>query len=205
MRRNSNISSESRQGGNGGNIRMDSRFLIATKENNDITANAINGRGGNVNINAQGVFGIQFRPLRNDNTSDITASSEFGQTGNVKIDSLGLDPGRDSTELPKTTTDASKQISQACGASTRQNKLTVTGRGGLPPTAYDPLTSDVVWQDARAASSQPTASRIPAAPLKLVPPAVGWVIGAQGKVTLIAAGNDAQPTGIKVVCPNVSK
>ncbi len=203
MRRNSNISSESKQGGNGGNIRMDSRFLIATTENNDITANAIKGRGGNVNINAQGVFGIQFRPLRNNNTSDITASSEFGQTGNVKIDTLGLDPGRDSTELPNTTTDASTQISQACGASTRQNKLTVTGRGGLPPTAYDPLTSDVVWQDARAASSQPTATRTPVAPLKLVSPAVGWVIGAQGKVTLIAAGDEALPTGIKVVCPNV--
>ncbi len=203
MRRGSQISTDSRQGGDGGNIVINSPFLLATKENNDITANAIKGQGGNVNIDAQGVFGIQFRPRRNDSTSDITASSDFGRTGNVKIDSLGLDPGRDSTELPNTTTDATNQISQVCSAENRQNKLTVTGRGGLPPTANDPLTSDVVWQDARAVSSQPAVSRIPLAPLKLARPAVGWVIGNNGKVTLIAASDQVQP-GSRVICPKVT-
>jgi filamentous hemagglutinin family protein len=203
MRQNSSISTNSRQGGDGGNIAINSKFLIATKENNDITANAIKGRGGNVQIDAQGVFGIQFRPRINNSTSDITASSDFGRTGNVEIDSLGLDPGRDSTELPNTTTDASKQISQVCSNENRQNKLTVTGRGGLPPTAYDPLTSDVVWQDARAVSSQPAVSMTPVAPLKLIRPAVGWVIGNNGKVTLIAAKEEVQ-SGSKVVCPKVT-
>ncbi len=197
MRRNSRIFTNSQGNGNGGNITINTKFLIAIPtENNDITASAIKGQGGNVTIDAQGVFGIQFRPLRTPN-SDIIVSSEFGQSGNVNIDTPGADPGRDSTELPNTTTDASTQISQACSASTRDNKLILAGRGGLPPNAYDPLTSDVVWQDARATSSQPAASNAPTN--QLTPPAVGMVFDGKGKVTLIAAGIQAQP-GTKAVC-----
>jgi large exoprotein involved in heme utilization and adhesion len=202
MRRNSSIATNSQGGGNGGNITINSKFLIATPtENNDITASAIKGRGGNVNINAQGLFGIKLRPLRTPN-SDIIVSSDFGQSGNANINTPGADPGRDSTELSNTTTDASNQISQVCSADNRQNKLTVAGRGGLPPNANDPLTSDVVWQDARATSSQPAVSSTPT-PAKFAPPAVGWVFDGKGKVTLIAAATQGQPTGTQVVCPNV--
>jgi large exoprotein involved in heme utilization and adhesion len=200
MRHNSNIGTNSRGDGNGGNINIDTQFLItASKENNDITASAIKGRGGNVNINAKGIFGIETRPLRTD-SSDIIVSSQFGQSGAVNLDTLDRDPGRESIELPTVTTDASTQISQVCSASNRQNKLTVAGRGGLPPNATDPLTADVVWQDARATSNQPVASRVPTA-TKLIPPAVGWVLDDKGKVTLIAARTEGQPTGTSVVCP----
>ena len=192
-------------GGNGGNITINSPLIVALPNvdfGNDITANAFTGTGGNVSITSQGLFGIQFRPKGSRLTNDITASSTFGQSGSVQISTPGTDPGRDSTELPNTTTDASNQISQACSANNRQNKLTVTGRGGLPPNANDPLTSDVVWQDARAASSQPAASNTTINPVKLAPPAVGWVFNGKGKVTLIEAGSPGQPTtGTSVVCP----
>jgi filamentous hemagglutinin family protein len=201
MRRNSGIVTNSQGRGNGGNITINSKFTIATPtENNDITASAIQGRGGNVNINAQGVFGIRFSPLRTPN-SDIIVSSEFGQSGTANIDTPGTDPGRDSTELPNTTTDASNQISQVCSADNRQNKLTVTGRGGLPPVAIDPLTSDVVWQDTRANTKQPAVSST--SPAKLTPPAVGWVFDGHRKVTLIAASTQGQPTGTQVICPSL--
>jgi filamentous hemagglutinin family protein len=208
LRRGSKIATDAggtaQQGGNGGNITINSKLIVAIPtENSDITANAVKGRGGNVNIDAQGLFGIQFRPQTTRN-SDITASSDFGQNGNVNISTPGTDPGKDSTELPNVTTDASKQISQVCSTNNRQNKLTVTGRGGLPPNANDPLTSDVVWQDARAASSQPVVSSAPT-PVKLAPPAVGWVFDGKGKVTLIAAGTQGQPTGTQVVCPKEVK
>jgi large exoprotein involved in heme utilization and adhesion len=151
------------------------------------------------------LFGIQYRRVGLDGTNNITASSTFGQSGNVNVSTPGTDPGKDSTELPKVTTDASNQISQVCSASNRQNKLTVTGRGGLPPNANDPLTSDVVWQDARAASVQPVASSSMTNPVKIAPPAVGWVFDGKGKVTLVAAGTQGQPTGTNVICPNVDK
>jgi filamentous hemagglutinin family protein len=205
LRRGGNISTNvggtAQQGGSGGNININSDLIVAIpKENSDISANAVKGRGGNVKIDSQGLFGIQFRPQATAN-SDITASSEFGQNGNVNIDTPGTDPGRDSTELPNATTDASNQISQVCSANNRQNKLTVTGRGGLPPNANDPLTSDVVWQDARAASSQPAVSSAPNNSATLPPPAVGWVFDGKGKVTLVAAVTPGQPTGTRVACP----
>jgi large exoprotein involved in heme utilization and adhesion len=205
MRRNSSIVTNSEGAGNGGNIAIDSKFILATRDNNDITANAIKGQGGNVQINAQGVFGIQFRAQRNPNTSDITASSDFGQSGNVQINTPGVDPAKDKGELAAVPNDASSQISQVCSASNRQNKLTVTGRGGLPPNANDPLIGDVVWQDARAIEDQPTLNSGKNQPLSLTPPAIGWVFDAQGKVTLIAASGPGQPTKTTVTCPNVSK
>jgi filamentous hemagglutinin family protein len=193
-------------GGNGGNITINSPLIVALPAGNfgnDITANAFTGKGGNVSITSQGLFGIQYRPIGSRSTNDITASSDFGLSGNVQITTPGADPGRDSTELPNATTDASNQISQVCGANTRQNKLTVTGRGGLPPNANDPLTSDVVWQDPRVASSQPAVSNATNNSATLPPPAVGWVFDGNGKVTLVAAGTPGQPTGTRVVCPNV--
>ena len=65
-------------GGDGGNIDIDSDFIVAVpEENSDITANAFQGKGGRVQITAQGIFGTQFRK---DETaqSDTTASSRFG-------------------------------------------------------------------------------------------------------------------------------
>jgi filamentous hemagglutinin family protein len=206
LRNNSRILTDSGStgvGGNGGNITINSPLIIAPPGNNDITANAVQGNGGKVKINSQGLFGIQFRAKGQDSptTNDITASSTFGRDGAVNISTPGTDPGKDSTELPKVPNDASNQISQVCGANSRQNKLTVTGRGGLPPTANDPLTSDVIWQDARAASPQPVASSAKTNLAKLAAPAVGWVFDGKGKVTLVAAGTQEQPTGTSVVCP----
>jgi filamentous hemagglutinin family protein len=210
LRNSSSIKTDSAstdKNGNGGNIAINSPLIIATPSNNDITANANFGNGGRVNITSQGLFGIGFRAKGQESniTNDITASSTFGQSGTVNIDTPGTDPGRDSTELPNAPNDASNQISQICSSETRQNKLTVTGRGGLPPNANEPLNSDVVWQDARAAKSQPAASNATTNPLNLPLPAVGWKFDGNGKVMLIAAGAEGQPTGTKIACPTAAR
>jgi filamentous hemagglutinin family protein len=200
----STTSDSTGKNGDGGNITINSPLIIAAPGTSNISANAFAGNGGKVNITSQGLFGIQYRPIGLDTANNITASSTFGQSGAVSITTPGADPGKDSTELPNVTTDASNQISQACSASNRQNKLTVTGRGGLPPNANDPLTSDVVWQDARAASSQPVAVET-TNPARLTPPAVNWVFDGKGKVTLVAASTQGQPTGTSVICPTATK
>jgi filamentous hemagglutinin family protein len=206
LRNGSNISTNSTSdlnNGNGGNITIDSPFVIATQGNNDISANASAGSGGKVNITSQRLFGIQFRPKGQDSplTSDITASSTFGQNGTVKINTPGIDPGKDANQLPTVPTDASNQISQTCSPSNRDSKFAVTGRGGLPKNAYDLLSSDVLWQDPRGAVTQPIANATQPNH-KLSPPAIGWVFDGKGKVTLIAAESPGQPTGTRVVCPN---
>jgi filamentous hemagglutinin family protein len=202
-----NAEGTAQEGGNGGNININSNLIVALpKENSDISANAVKGKGGNVKIDSQGLFGIQFRAQPSDG-SDITASSTFGQSGIVSIDTPGTDPGRDKGELSTAPNDASKQISQACSASQRDNKFYIIGRGGHPANAEDPLTSDVVWLDPRAAKTQPVTSNVgDRTTRKLAPPAVGWVFDGKGKVTLVAAQTEGEPTtGTRVVCPTEGK
>ncbi|WP_310424003.1 S-layer family protein [Chamaesiphon sp. VAR_48_metabat_135_sub] len=185
----------------GGNITIGSPLIVALPGNNDITANAYNGTGGKVNITSQGLFGIQYRPKGQDSpfTNDITASSTFGQSGTVNINTPGTDPGKDIGELVAAPNDASNQISQACGASQRDNKLYITGRGGLPPNASEPLESEALWEDARAVQAKLITTNTPQ---RYAPPAIGWVLEQNGRVRLIAAQTGVGATGTRVICPN---
>ncbi len=196
-----NASSTIQADGNAGNIDIKTILLIALlNEDSDITANATKGAGGKINITAQGIFGIEFSKIPRIGISDITAFSGAGQTGTVNINTPGIDPGKNTTELPAVPTDPSTQISQVCGASNRQNKLTVTGRGGLPPVANDPLISDEIWQDNRAINATSSAKNV-TTPVKLAPPAIGLVYDGKGRVTLVAAGAPQQPIGTSTACP----
>ncbi len=204
LRRGSQISTNAlgttSQGSDGGNININSKLIVAIpRENSDITANAVGGRGGNVNINSQGLFGIQLRPQLTDG-SDITASSEFGQTGNININTPGIDPGKDTGELPTAPTDASNQISQACSTNQPDNKFFITGRGGHPPNTEDAFTSDVIWLDTRAAQARPEANNTKIASPSPTP-AVGWKFDGHGKVTLLAASTEGETKRNKIVCP----
>ena len=131
-------------GGDGGNIGIDSDFIIAfPSENSDITANAFTGSGGRVQITANGIFGIeprvQLTPL-----SDITASSTFGLTGIVEINTPDLDPNRGLTKLPEEATEV--EVAEGCQAGDGQEAVAFfnLGRGGIPPSPYDPLRSETI-------------------------------------------------------------
>ncbi|MHC5733201.1 MAG: hypothetical protein ACYTXY_56080, partial [Nostoc sp.] len=64
---------------------INSKFIVAIpEENSDISANAYTGTGGKVQINSQGIFGIQSRRKLTEK-SDITASSALGISGVIKI------------------------------------------------------------------------------------------------------------------------
>ena len=205
LRNDSKISTDSAsldKKSSGGNITISSPLIVALPGNSDITANAYNGTGGKIDIASQGLFGIQYRPKGQDSpvTNDITASSTFGQSGIVNINAPGTDPAKDNGELPEAPNDASNQISQACGASQRDNKFYITGRGGLPPNAIEPQESEALWSDARAVKTTPatTTTLTP----KYASPAIGWVFDKNGRVRLIAAQTGVGATGTRVVCPN---
>jgi filamentous hemagglutinin family protein len=206
LRRQSRISTNAistpQADGNGGNIDIKTILLVALlNEDSNITANATKGAGGKINIEAQGVFGIEFSEGLRTGISDITATSETpGRTGTVNVNTPGIDPGKNTTELPTVPTDPTTQISQVCGASNRQNKLTVTGRGGLPPVANDPLIGDEIWQDDRATKSTSSAQNV-TTPIKLTPPAIGLIYDGKGRVTLVAAGAQQQQIGTSTACP----
>jgi large exoprotein involved in heme utilization and adhesion len=133
-------------GGNGGNININAGFIVGVKgENSDIFANAFTGNGGNINIRTNGIYGLEFRSQLTP-FSDITASSLFGLQGNVLVTTPALDPSRGLNTLPVNLADPSRQISQSCGVggklSDRDNSFTILGRGGLPKSPSDELSSN---------------------------------------------------------------
>ena len=91
------IRATSLSAGDGGNVVIKSLFIIG-RENSDIVANAVDGRGGNISIETQGIFGLRDRPQLT-NQSDITASSELGVDGTVEIANTGLDINSGLVEL----------------------------------------------------------------------------------------------------------
>jgi large exoprotein involved in heme utilization and adhesion len=190
------------QGGDGGNINIDTQFLVAIpSEDSDISADAYTGKGGNVQITAQDIFGTESRP-KDTSQSDITASSKFGLDGVVKINTPGIDPSRGLVALPAELVDASRLIAQNCssGGSQVASRFTVTGRGGLPDNPSETISSNAVWTDLRpnlnltaTSSSSAIATRgshPTAAPLV---EAQGWVINDKGEIVLTASAPRVTP------------
>jgi filamentous hemagglutinin family protein len=200
LRRNSVISGVSGKAGSNasdGNINIDTKFLVAVhSENSDIIATGFGqAADSNINVKTLGIFGTEFRQQQTQE-SDIVASGGFGYSGTVIINSsLGL------VELPTLLADASNIIDTSCAAFANGNssQFTITGRGGLPPNPYEPLSTDVVWSDTRtsAITTQQQARKTPAAkpPSKAetveIVPASGWVFNGKGQVTLISHASNA--------------
>lgn len=171
-------------GGDGGDVNIDARegFVVAVPtENSDIVADAFEGRGGNIEIRAQGIFGIEPRD-RPTPLSDIRASSELGIDGTIQVDTLELDPDRGLTALPSGLLDTAQMLAQGCepgGADTAsQGSFFTSGRGGIVPLATDVLGSDDVVDDLRLPD--------PGANAASITEAQGWTVNHGGEVVLTA-------------------
>jgi filamentous hemagglutinin family protein len=212
LRRGSSISTNAR-GNNitGGNITIDTDNLVAIpKEDSDISANAQNSFGGRVIVNAQGIFGTEFRP-RDTPLSDITASSALGPqfNGIVQLNTPGIDPSRGLANLPTELVDASNQIAQTCGAGRGEagkNEFIVTGRRGMPPNPYEPLSNEQALEDIHPPSefssrrnSNPDAAKavtsqsVTSNPKPPIVEAQGWEMNDKGQVVLTATASTATP------------
>ncbi|GAB1539269.1 hypothetical protein NUACC21_19350 [Scytonema sp. NUACC21] len=198
LRRGSIISTTAgtaQQPGDGGNITINTPngFIVAVpSEDSNISANAFTGKGGRVDITAQGIFGIQSRPSLTS-LSDITASSEFGIDGTVELNTPDVNLSSGLVNLPAVPVDT--QVAQACtaGSSIAKSKFTIAGRGGLPPNPGEALNTDAVQVDLVtlnpevAQSSTPAVSTNPTSPTPArIVEATGWVIDADGNVVFTA-------------------
>ena len=233
LRRGSKISTTAgtaQQLGDGGNITINAPngFIVATPtENNYITANAFSGSGGRVQINATGIYGLKVFNrddlVKKFGTSDLT-QLEFQQlpssitaisqtnpnlNGQVNLNTPDVDPSRGLSQLPTNLVDASQRlIASGCpaGDGITGNSFTITGRGGLPPSPDDLLTSDVVWSDTRlpVTTTQQHQRKIHAAKPKPKPiaimPATGWVFNDKGEVTLISSAKVATSSNTPTSC-----
>jgi filamentous hemagglutinin family protein len=141
LRRGSSISTTAgtaQAGGDGGNITFNGNFIVAIpNENSNINANAFTGKGGRVEITAQGIFGIQSRPQETP-LSDITASSEFGISGTITLNTPDVNPSQGIVTLPTGLVDTNALIANSCIArSSRQGSFTIAGSGGLAASPDD--------------------------------------------------------------------
>ncbi|EDX83095.1 filamentous haemagglutinin family N-terminal domain protein [Synechococcus sp. PCC 7335] len=135
--------------GNGGNIIFSDGFILAVPaENSDISANAFEGRGGNIAITSRGLFGIEFRDRLTSN-SDITASSDVGIDGEVDIKLINppLEPTQ--VELPEQPTATDQVVVRCTAPENESNTLVVTGRGGLPTDPRQLIQGETVLEDLR--------------------------------------------------------
>ena len=194
------ISAEAFEDADGGNILINTPFLIvepATGPNgNDIIANAQRGSGGNILINSYGVFGTAERiAISGNQTNDIDASSQFGSPGQVQLNST-IDPNRGVIQLSEEVVDPNKLVAQNPCKQGRGSQFTRTGRGGLPPNPTDDLSSEatqvglvepVPFTEATQLSEKTEDSQ----PIKTkkkqeIIPAQGWVFNEKGEVVLTA-------------------
>ncbi|MDY6939596.1 MAG: filamentous hemagglutinin N-terminal domain-containing protein [Cyanobacteriota bacterium] len=178
----------------GGNIDIDTTFLVAL-ENSDITANAQQSFGGQVVVSAEGIFGTEFRD-RLTPESDITATSELGAqfSGTVTILTPDVDATSGLVRLDSETTDPADRVVSGCAAA-EGSSFTVTGRGGLPEDPTATIRGQTFWEDLRTVApelppetsdrrSNPISNGL-AAESKIVE-ATGWIVRDDGKVELVA-------------------
>lgn len=129
--------------GNGGNIQIESRFIVAPPlQNSNITANAEQGKGGEVNIVTRGLFGIEANSENIDLVNNITASSAQGPQGTVRINIPNVTPNI--TPLNLSTQPLSFNFVRLCESNNKIQsvQLYYIGRGGEMPTPDTFLVQD---------------------------------------------------------------
>ena len=186
LRDHSLLNAEAGGTGTGGNITLNTPFVIGFG-NSDIIANAFQGRGGTIQITTDGIFGLKFRnQLTPDN--DITASSQFGLNGTVQINLLSIDPTSSLAALRANLIAPNQQITQGCAAN-QGSSFVISGRGGMQENPNYQVISYAPWADLRPFNlNRPIAAHQPAV---LMPPAPlteanGWRRHANGAMELFA-------------------
>ncbi|MBD2410034.1 hypothetical protein FACHB389_07645 [Nostoc calcicola FACHB-389] len=196
MRRNSQISATAGGTGNGGNINIagfSPANFVTLLEGSKITADAVQGIGGNISINTRGFFVCP--------TCQITASSQLGIAGEISIITPEAENNFEIIDVPQEVAKPEQVVAQACRgtASQKRSEFTITGRGGLPPRPSEQLSSGALISfepvDASAATEVNNTSQLP-------PPARGWYVNAQGVLVLASEAPNATPYGSGLTSSN---
>ena len=201
LRNESLISATAFEEANGGNITLNTRFVIALPpegpEGSDIIANAFFGDGGRVNVTAQYLFDIDFRDRRTP-LNDITASSEFGEQGVVTIETPGIDPNAGLVQLPPPA--SPPEFVNFCQGRSDQtpSHFIISGRGGVPPTISQVTGTYNVWEDLRplTPSSDNSPAKIEPVTQRSSTPIIeaqGWIKLPDGTIVLTAQAPNVTP------------
>jgi filamentous hemagglutinin family protein len=192
--------------GDGGNIILDTEFLVGS-ENSDITANSFEGFGGFIQLNSEGVFGLQAREQLTPK-NDITAFSQrnpdlggFIEINSPEVDTSGI------ISLPENVVDVTALVGQDPCTAGKRSEFLITGRGGLPPNPSDPLSAEldtVEWVNPDPLTEGGLQSRHHSAALPPISPTVsprasflveatGWRVSADGSIDLVSRASRVTP------------
>jgi filamentous hemagglutinin family protein len=243
LRDNSRITTDS-GAGEGGNITLNSDILVG-QNNSDITANAKSATGGRVNVNVPNILGfaaasreqvegrlgisdaqfaaLQVTPTSLLNSSDIAAISQSSGPalqGTVTFSASGVNPAQGLVELPQNVVNPAALIAANPCTKGTESAFTVTGRGGVPPSPDDTLSSarsPWTWVEEAGSSATDNVRDVTDVsdrgkkeegeiPVREVVAARGWVVNARGEVTLVAynpgnAADDRNPRASSVCVP----
>jgi filamentous hemagglutinin family protein len=194
LENNSLISAQAFTNATGGNITVDVRdgFIVAMpNQNSDIIAIASQGRGGNIAITTQGIFGIDpQRAIPRNQTNDIDASSQFSQPGTVTITRPDVDPTQGLTELPSEP--RAPQPLASCQASGGEgDRFITTGSGGLPIQPDEPLSQLESLDDLQLPDAWRRVEQREQLHSSTITEAEDWIVNSEGKVELVAERRSA--------------
>ncbi|MEB3295439.1 MAG: filamentous hemagglutinin N-terminal domain-containing protein [Synechococcales bacterium] len=193
LRSRSQITARAFEQGIGGEIKLNTGLLLTVpRENNDIIANALAGKGGTILINSQGIFGIEPRSLLT-HFSDISASAEWagGVDGQVEINQLSPLPEQVVRELPANFIQPATQVAQVCSPKMRRNSLVITGRGGLPPSPGEMV--NLLLTELNDRNSPSSIAAIESPRTEQVIEATSWQRQPDGTVKLVNQERDPRP------------
>jgi large exoprotein involved in heme utilization and adhesion len=130
----------------------------------------------------------------------------------VEINTPDVDPSSGLVNLP--TAPIETEVVQACQPSENQaqSEFVLTGRGGLPPSPSEALSSDAVEVDLvtlNPSGENRSSSAVSTNPTRPIPAplveAQGWVINMKGEVVLAAKvpkGMPYSPWKTSIACPS---
>ena len=185
----SRITAEASGAAKGGNIEIATNFLLGSG-NSDIIANAFEGEGGFIKIDAEGIFGLETRNQLTE-FNDITAFSQQNPQLDGTVEIITPDDNQN-LELPQLPSiPVSTQVVQACEPAGSQgaNEFVVTGRNGLPNSPGANLNGGFVLEDWRVREDSSAAVDRNTSPsissTKQIVEADSWMVNDRGKVTLV--------------------
>ncbi len=209
LRNSSQITTNALDQATGGDITISSE-AIALLDGSNITANAVEGQGGNISLTTQGIF--------QEPDTSITAASDLGIDGTITVNSPDVDPASGLFELPDIPIDAANIFAQdLCKFEDEKiakgSSFILSGRGGLIPTSeqsLDNLNNVVSWanrddiqvsQNGLVGVSQRPKNNQEIDNSK-IQQSQGWLIGKDGQVWLVADAPEATPQNLGIIHPS---
>ncbi len=186
LRDRSKIITDATQNATGGNIFIDLANNLLVLDDSQIAASAEQGKGGNIQLSARGIF------VSGD--SKINASSKFGIDGLIRIDTFAVSPGSSLIRLPSKLRNPSRHLTRGCSSvsSNRDNQFINVGKGGLPENPLTNVAQDSLLPDFEgflsptASSSSPKQNVNPVPNVEPIIEAQNWKMNQSGKLELIA-------------------